>query len=157
MGTTAANPGFGLARTCATSQSPCMDVDTANGWIEAYFADWVRALDPRVEKMACTGVVITIPVTAAIARVGGMVSGQALATLADTAMVIACAGHFRAFRPVATTNLDVQFLRPASGDRVSCTATIVRAGKSLIFTRAVLTAEPSGKEVATATATFAVP
>jgi acyl-coenzyme A thioesterase PaaI-like protein len=51
----------------------------------------------------------------------------------------------------------VQFLRPASGERVECTATIVRAGKSLIFARAVLTAEPSGKEVATATATFAVP
>lgn len=134
-----------------------MDLTTANGWLDAYFADWVRALEPRVEKMACTGVVIRIPVTDAITRVGGIVSGQALATLADTTMVIACAGHFRAFRPVATTNLDVQFLRPASGESIDCTATIVRAGKSMIFTRAVLTAEPSGKEVATATATFAVP
>ena len=51
----------------------------------------------------------------------------------------------------------VQFLRPATGDRVSCTATIVRAGKSLIFARATLIAEPSGKDVAAATATFAVP
>jgi uncharacterized protein (TIGR00369 family) len=134
-----------------------MDPEIANGWLEDYFADWVRALEPCVERMACTGAVLTIPITPAIARVGGIVSGQALATLADTAMVIACAGHFRAFRPVATTNLDVQFLRPASGERVECTATIVRAGKSLIFARAVLTAEPSGKEVATATATFAVP
>ena len=134
-----------------------MDPEIANGWLTEYFADWVRALEPRVERMACIGAVLTIPVTPAVARVGGIVSGQALATLADTAMVIACAGHFREFRPVATTNLDLQFLRPASGERVECTATIVRAGKSLIFARAVLTAEPSGKEVATATATFAVP
>jgi uncharacterized protein (TIGR00369 family) len=134
-----------------------MDPEIADGWIEDYFAPWVRALAPRVERMACTGAVLSMPVTDEIARVGGIVSGQALATLADTAMVIACAGHFREFRPVATTNLDLQFLRPASGERIECTATVVRAGKALIFTRAVLTAEPSGKEVATATATFAVP
>ena len=134
-----------------------MDLETANGWLEAHFADWVRALEPRVERMACTGAVLTIPVTPAIARVGGIVSGQALATLADTAMVIACAGHFRAFRPVATTNLEMQFLRPASGETIECAAMIVRAGRALIFARAVLTAEPSGKEVATATATFVVP
>ncbi|RME17630.1 MAG: PaaI family thioesterase [Alphaproteobacteria bacterium] len=134
-----------------------MDAETANGWLDAHFAPWVRALAPRVEKMACTGVIVSIPVTDEICRTGGQVSGQALATLADTAMVLACAGHFKAFRPVATTNLDVQFLRPANGERISCTATIVRAGRALIFTRAVLTAEPSGKEVATATATMAVP
>jgi uncharacterized protein (TIGR00369 family) len=157
MHTLTAKPGLGLAAFIATAQSLDMDIDTANSWIEANFADWVRALEPRVDKMACTGAVLTIPVTDAITRVGGIVSGQALATLADTAMVIACAGYFREFRPVATTNLDLQFLRPASGARISCTATIVRAGKALIFTRAVLTAEPSGKEVATATATFAVP
>lgn len=134
-----------------------MDTETANGWIAENFADWVRALQPRVEAMACTGAVLTMPVTDQIARVGGIVSGQALAALADTAMVIACSGHFRKFTPVATTNLDLQFLRPASGDHISCTATVVRAGRALVFTRAVLTAEPAGKEVATATATFVVP
>lgn len=134
-----------------------MDNDTANGWLADNFADWVLALEPRVDATACTGVVLSIPVSAAIARVGGIVSGQALATLADTAMVIACARHFRAFRPVATITLDVQFLRPATGTRVSCAATLVRTGRSLIFARAVLTADPSGKDVATATATFALP
>jgi len=129
----------------------------ANGWLAENFADWVLALEPRVDSMACTGVVLSIPVTGRISRVGGIVSGQALATLADTAMVIACARHFRAFRPVATINLDLQFLRPATGQRISCAATLVRPGKSLIFARAVLAAEPSGKDVATATATFALP
>ena len=134
-----------------------MDADTASAWLDDNFADWVLALEPRVDSMGCTGVVLSIPVREAIARVGGIVSGQALATLADTAMVIACARHFREFRPVATINLDVQFLRPASGDRISCRAALVRPGRSLIFARAVLTAEPSGKDVATASATFAVP
>ncbi len=134
-----------------------MDTETANSWLAENFADWVLALEPRVDAMACTGVVLSIPVTAQLARVGGIVSGQALATLADTAMVIACARHFREFRPVATINLDLQFLRPATGTRINCAAALVRPGKSLIFARAVLTADPSGKDVATATATFAVP
>jgi len=134
-----------------------MDTETANGWLTDHFADWVLALEPRVDALACTGAVLSMPVTERIVRVGGIVSGQAMATLADTAMVIACAGHFRDFHPVATTNLDIQYLRPASGERVSCTATIVRAGRTLIFARATLVAEPSGKDVAAATATFAVP
>ena len=134
-----------------------MDTDTANGWLTENFADWVRALEPRVDSMGCSGVVLSIPVNDRIARVGEIVSGQALTTLADTAMVIASARHFGAFRPVATVNLDVQFLRPARGDRISCAATLVRSGRFLCFARAVLTAEPSGKDVATATATFAVP
>lgn len=129
----------------------------ANRWLDENFADWVLALEPRIDTMGCTGVVLSIPVKDEITRVGGIVSGQALATLADTAMVIACARHFREFRPVATINLDLQFLRPASGERISCAATLVRPGRSLIFARAVLTAEPSGKDVATATATFAAP
>lgn len=134
-----------------------MDSETANGWIAEHFPGWLRALAPRVEKMACTGAQLTMPVTPAITGAAGVVSPPSLAALADTAMTLACAGHFRAFRPLAGTNLDLQFLRPAKGDEITCTATVVRAGKTLLFTRAVLTAEPSGKEVATATATYAVP
>ncbi|MCB1350325.1 MAG: PaaI family thioesterase [Maritimibacter sp.] len=127
----------------------------ADRWLTENFPDWVRALEPRVDAMACTGVVLSIPVTPAITGTHGAVSATALATFADTAMVIACARHFREFRRVETVNLDLQFLRPATGTRISCAAAMVRPGKSLIFTRAVLTADPSGKDVATATATFA--
>lgn len=129
----------------------------AQGWLAQNFAGWVLALEPQVDSVGCTGVVLSIPVTDEIARVGGIVSGQALAVLADSAMVIACARHYREFRPVATTNLDLQFLRPATGERVRCAAMLVRAGRSLIFARAVLSADPSGKDVATATATYALP
>lgn len=134
-----------------------MESATANGWIDEHFAPCLHALAPRVERMACTGAELTLAITDEIVAPDGMVAAQALTALADTAMAIACAGHFRAFRPLNRANLDLQFLRPASGESLSCTATVVRASKALIFTRAVLTAEPSGKEVATATATWAVP
>jgi acyl-coenzyme A thioesterase PaaI-like protein len=72
-------------------------------------------------------------------------------------MVFATFGHLQEPRPVATTTLDTQFLRPGTGDAIRCDAEIVRAGKALIFTRATMTALPSDKVVATATATFFVP
>lgn len=133
-----------------------MDITTATQWLDQHFTAWVRQLGIEVDSVACTGAVLSMPVTDAIKRSGGIVAGPALATLTDTAMVVACAGHFKAFRPVATVNLDLQFMRPASGERITCTATILRAGRALIFVRAIMTEEPSGKDVAHATATFAV-
>lgn len=118
------------------------------------FADWVRALNPEVSDISKGMATLTIPITPALARIGGIVSGQALSALADTAMVIACSAQMGEFRPIATTNLDIQFLRPGTGDQIRCVAEVVREGRALFFTRARLTAEPSGKAVATASATF---
>ena len=70
-------------------------------------------------------------------------------------MVFACIGHLDEMAPVSTVTLDTQFLRPATGDSIRALAEVTRAGRSMIFTRCTLIAEPSGKAVALATATFA--
>jgi uncharacterized protein (TIGR00369 family) len=121
------------------------------------FAPWVRALDMRVDEIGADGATLSIPVTDEIARVGGIVSGQALAALADTAMVFAVAGHAGEFKPVATTNLDTVFLRPGAGERIACHARVVRAGRAVVFADATMIALPADKPVATATATYIVP
>lgn len=118
------------------------------------FAPWVRALDLTITDISPRGATLTMPITPDLVRIGGIVSGQALAAMADTAMVFAAMGHLGAPAPVATTNLDTVFLRPGTGDLIRCDAEILRAGKALIFARATLTALPSDKPVATATATF---
>lgn len=129
----------------------------AQRFLEENFAPWVKALDLTITDITRDGATLTMPITEDLARVGGIISGQALAAMADTAMVFATFGHLQEPRPVATTNLDTQFLRPGTGDTIRCDAEIVRAGKALIFTRATMTALPSDKVVATATATFFVP
>ncbi|WP_137699792.1 PaaI family thioesterase [Marimonas lutisalis] len=134
-----------------------LTTDVAQRFLDENFAPWVKALDLTIARIDARGATLTMPVSDQLMRVGGIVSGQALAAMADTAMVFACAGMLGEFRPVATTNLDTQFLRPGTGDRIRCEAEIVRAGKALIFTRASLIAEPSEKPVATATATFFLP
>ena len=134
-----------------------MTREDAQKLLEEMFAPWVRALDIRIDDIEPTGATLSIPVTDDIARVGGIVCGQALAALADTAMVFAVAGHFDEFKMIATTNLDTVFLRPGGGERISCRARVVRAGRSVVFADTVMTALPSEKEVATATATYMIP
>ncbi|WP_339765656.1 PaaI family thioesterase [uncultured Pseudosulfitobacter sp.] len=134
-----------------------MTPTAAQDILDTMFAPWVLALQPRVASIDAEHCTLTIPITADIARAGGIVSGQVMATLADTAMVLACMGHAGAMIPVSTVTLDTQFLRPGSGDSITARAEVMRAGKGTIFTRCTLTAHPSGKDIALATATFAKP
>lgn len=126
----------------------------AHDLLDEYFADWVRALDPKVEEVGSDHVVVRMPLGAHLIRVGGIVSGQALAALADTAMVLAAVANAGGFRPFATTDLHTQFLRPGTGSAILCRAEVVRAGRALVFTRAEMHEADSGKLVATATASF---
>lgn len=126
----------------------------AQHFLDTMFAPWVRALDMRFTAFGEGRVCVTMPITEQLTRMGDIISGQALAAMADTCMVFACFAHYGEARPVATTNLDTQFLRPGTGDLIRCEAEVIRAGKSLLFTKAEMSAEPSGKAVATATATF---
>ena len=134
-----------------------LSTETAQRLLEENFADWVQALSPQVTAIGPGGAVLEIPVTPAIARVGGIVCGQALATLADTSMVFACAGKLGEFRLVATTNLETRFLTAARGEKIRCEAHVIRAGRSLIFAEAQLLSLPEGKPVAVASATFFQP
>lgn len=127
----------------------------AQQFLEDNFADWVMALQPRVTQIGPARTVLEMPVTEALNRTGGIVSGQALGALADTAMVLACGGQLGDMVPVGTVTLDMQFLRPASGALIRAEAEVTRAGRSMIFTRATLVAVPAEKPVALATATFA--
>ena len=134
-----------------------LDTATAQRLLSENFAPWVLALAPRVTAIGPEGATLEIPVTPDIARMGGIVCGQALATLADTAMVFAAAGHLGEFQPVATTNLETRFLTAARGDAIRCEARVIRGGRALIFAEATLTSLPEGKAVAAASATFFKP
>ncbi len=134
-----------------------MNAVEAQTFLEDNFAPWVKALLPQVVEIGADGAALDIPITADIARVGGIVSGQALASLADTAMVFACIGHMGEAVPVATTNLETRFLTAGKGDSIRCTAKVIRGGRSLLFAQAELVSKPNDKLVAVASATFFKP
>ncbi|MBY4891726.1 PaaI family thioesterase [Rhodobacteraceae bacterium N5(2021)] len=122
-----------------------------------HFAPWVLDLGLDVIQIDAGQTLTRMPLTPRLMRTGGIVSGQALAAQADTSMVLALAGYVGDFVPAGTVTLDTQFLRPGTGSAIVCRATIIRAGRSLAFARAELSAEDTGKPVATATATLALP
>jgi uncharacterized protein (TIGR00369 family) len=134
-----------------------MTPDDAQTILRENFADWVQALDLTVVETDPGHTLIRMPLGDHLARVGGIVSGQALAALADTTMVLAAIAHTGVFKPFATTDLHTQFLRPGVGTAILCRANVVRAGRALVFARADMHEEDSGKIIATATATFFAP
>lgn len=131
--------------------------EAAQSALAANFAPWVLDLGLSVLEVSAAHVLVRLPLTERLSRVGGIVSGQALAAMADTAMILAASAARGAFTPFATTNLDTQFLRAGTGPAILCRAEVVRAGRALTFARAMMTAEDGGKPVATATATLFAP
>ena len=137
--------------------TPGMTPAFAQQMLADFFAQWVQALDLTIVSIDTEHVLVRMPLGKHLARVGGIVSGQALAALADTGMVFAAMGNCGEPRAFATTDLHTQFLRPGVGSAILCRAHVVRAGKALVFARADMTQADDGKLVATATATFFAP
>lgn len=119
------------------------------------FAPWVHDLGLKVTAGAATHIELRLVPGTRLERQGGLMSGQAMMAAADTAMALLLLAAHGA--PCATVDMSTSFLRPAIGSELNVRAEIVRLGRSLAFLRAELTGVDSGKLVATATATYALP
>ena len=134
-----------------------LTIQFAQEFLDKNFAPWITDLKPKLIDCDRGHARIDIPISPHIERVGQIVCGQAMSALADTTMVFACFSFMDKLIPVATTTLDIQFFRPALGDRLSCVAEVERAGKALFFLSAKLFTLPNEKVVAKSTATFYLP
>ena len=134
-----------------------MTPSSAQAILTPAFAPWINALDITVASIDQSHAHLSMPITDDITRVGGIVCGQAMTALADTAIVFAGFGHAQEFIPFATTTLDTQFLRAGQGDIMHCRAEVVKPGRSLYFCRATITVDASDKPIALATATLMRP
>ena len=121
------------------------------------FAPWVQDLGLTIESVEKEAVTTRMPASARLSRVGGIVSGQAMTAMADTTMVLALAAAFGGFRPVATVDLSMSFMRAVKSRDVVCEARVRRAGRSLAFACAELRASDEQDIAAVANGTFAVP
>ncbi len=120
------------------------------------FAPWVQALGLQVESFGADEVTLRLPQSDQLARVGGILCGQAMMAAADSAMVLALICHFGQFRPCSTVQLSSTFLRPLSGQDAWVTARVLRAGKSLAFGEIDLRGANDGKSVFRASTTYAL-
>ena len=133
-----------------------MDHSTLQAALAEYFAPWVQALGLVVESGGEGAVSLRLPQNQQLARVGGMVCGQAMMAAADTAMVLALIRHFGGFRPCTTVQMNTSFLKPLSGQDALVEARVIRAGKSLAFGEIDIRGADDGKSVCRATTTYAL-
>ena len=122
------------------------------------FAEWVRALGLTVRETTANSATLVMAFDARLERTGGIVSGQALMALADTAMVIAFCAAAGEFRAMGTVDNHTTFMRPASRMGIVAIATVLRVGKTMGFAEARLFSDAANPVlIANAVGSYAVP
>ena len=131
------------------------------------FAPWVQDLGLSVERLDTSppsgaapdwqpGATLRMAFSERLCRSGGIVCGQALMALADTAMVIAILAANRGFRPMTTVDQTTHFLKAVASCDVLADARVIRLGRTMSFGRVTLLGAADNKPVAMVSSAFAM-
>ena len=138
------------------TSSPPLTREALQQSVTDLFAPWVQALNLKVETWGPGEVTLRLPQSDQLSRIGGVLCGQAMMAAADTAMVLAVIAHFGAFRPCSTVQLSSSFLKPLLLQDALVTATVLRAGKSMVFGEIDVRGAQDGKSVCRTSTTYAL-
>lgn len=150
----------------AKPAQPTFGMQTA-GWIMTdIVASWVQDLGLILESVEAgpppgapddwhPGAVLRLPFNNRICRDGGIVCGQALMALADTAMLIACSAAWNGYRAMSAIDQTTHFLRPVTFD-VLADARMMRIGKNTSFGRTTLYAAADRRPVGMVSSAYAM-
>jgi uncharacterized protein (TIGR00369 family) len=122
-------------------------VNTGNKNVEEIFyrANFVRDLDIRLDKVSEGICETSLMVQDRLRQQHGFVHGGVVATLADHTAGGA-ARSVSGEKDVLTVEFKINYLRPAIGDRLRCTPTVLRAGKTMIVAEALVFSSNAGKK-----------
>jgi len=143
------------------------DLEEARRVLREVFAPWVQDLGLSVSSIECEppktatadwqpGAVLRMAFSERLCRHGGIVCGQALMALADTAMVIAILAANRGYRPMTTVDQTTHFMRPVTQSDVLADARVIRIGRTMGFGRITLFSSGDNKPVAMVSSAFAM-
>jgi uncharacterized protein (TIGR00369 family) len=143
------------------------DVEEARRVLTDVFAPWVQDLGLSIERLETMpphggaadwqpGAILRMKFSERLCRNGGIVCGQALMALADTAMVIAISAANRGFRPITTVDQTTHFLKAVASADVLADARVVRLGRTMSFGRVTLSSAADRKPVAMVSSAFAM-
>jgi uncharacterized protein (TIGR00369 family) len=132
------------------------DKTAATDLLNTVFARWVQDLDLSVESVSAEASVLRMKFSDRLCRDNGVICGQALMGLADTAMVFAVSGAVGAYIPMTTVDQSIHFLRPAANADVLAEARVVRAGKTMAFGSVTLKVAGDERPVAMAQTAYAL-
>ena len=132
------------------------DRASAQQMLTRVFARWIQELDLSIERLDPEGAVLRMAFSDRLCRDNGVSCGQALMSLADTAMVFAVSSAAGAYRPMTTVDQSMHFLRPAANADVLAHARVVRLGRTMAFGSITLTSEGDERPVAMAQIAYAL-
>lgn len=99
--------------------------------------------------------VLRLPCSQKLCRMQDAVGAPALAAVADTAMMFACAAAWNGYRPMRAIDHNMQLLRPVRCD-VLAEARIVGSGPVTVFARVTLTSVADDQPVGMVSGTYAI-
>ena len=110
-----------------------------------YRANFIRDLEIRLDKVSEGVCETSLVVQERLLQQHGFIHGGVIATMADHTAGGA-ARSVSGDEDVLTVEFKINYLRPAIGDRLRCTATVLRTGKTVIVAEALVYAGNAGKE-----------
>jgi uncharacterized protein (TIGR00369 family) len=147
-------------------QSEAFNIDEARRILADVFAPWVLDLGLSIERIDYEppaevadwqpGAILRMTFAERLCRHGGVICGQALMALADTAMVIAMVAANRGYRPMTTVDQTTHFMRAVASSDVLADARVVRFGRTMSFGRVTLLGAADSKPAAMVSSAFAM-
>lgn len=112
----------------------------------------------HVEELKIGYARVRIPFRTSMLRPGGVVSGPALFTAADTAMYVLVMGHIGPELMAVTSDFNIHFLSKAKQGDVIAEAKLLKLGRRLaVMEVALFTSAEPDKRVAHVTGSYALP
>jgi acyl-coenzyme A thioesterase PaaI-like protein len=133
-----------------------LGLNEARAILAENFPPWIRELNLRFESIEPGRVVVRLPNNPKLARLGGILCGQAIMAVADTAMVFAVSSSLQKFTDMATVTQTTSFFRAVADIDVLCEARLLRLGRSLAFGEAVFRSVEREDPFAQASLTYAL-
>jgi uncharacterized protein (TIGR00369 family) len=132
------------------------DKSAASHLLQTVFAPWVQELDLSVETIETDGAVLRMRFSERLCRDNGVVCGQALMSLADTAMVFAISAAAGGYLPMTTVDQTIHFLKPAARADLLAKARVARLGRTMAFGSVSIETASDAKPVALAQTAYAI-
>jgi uncharacterized protein (TIGR00369 family) len=123
------------------AKQPVLTLDAARSILAEMVARCVRDLGIRIDAVDANRVKLRMANVPALRHSGGVVCGQALMSLADTAMVLGISAKLGRFQPMTTVTQTTHFLRAIRDNDVLAECRILRMGRNLAFGEVQIFAE----------------
>lgn len=131
-----------------------LDIPQLKQLLGDVFAPMIQNLAIEPLSVTATGATFEVPKNADIVRGGGIVCGQAVASIADTVGVLALYAHNAPPREMTTVDMTTHFMRPLKQGPLDVEATIISNGRRMATVRVEVSQGGGGKIAATTTCAY---